>query len=88
MKAALPPAIDFSITTLLDWFRPSTALAAVIREVDEFVPRFYDVLNPNDDRSDSAIAAPFDAASLNPVFQRFKRRFLIGISTWLRRTPQ
>ena len=82
VKAALPLGLELSITTLLDWFRPSTAIAAVIDEVDEFVPQFYDLQNPKDDHPDSAIAAPFDAAKWNPVFQRFGRRFRIGISTF------
>ncbi len=82
VKAALPLGLELSITTLLDWFRPSTAIAEVINEVDEFVPQFYDIQNPKEDRPDSAIAAPFDAAKWNPVFQRFGRRFRIGISTF------
>ncbi len=82
VKAGLPPGTELSITALLDWFRPSTAIASVIQEVDEFVPQFYDVQDPRTDRPDSAIAAPFNAAKWNPVFQRFRRRFRIGISTF------
>ncbi len=82
VKADLPPGLELSITALLDWFRPSTAIASVIQEVDEFVPQFYDLQNPHTDRTDSAIAARVNAAKWNPIFQRFGRRFRIGISTF------
>jgi hypothetical protein len=43
VKTNLPTGLELSITALLDWFRGGTAIDEVIRQVDEFVPQFYDV---------------------------------------------
>jgi hypothetical protein len=75
----LPPGVQISITALLDWFRPGTAVDDVLRSVDEFVPQFYDV---RDRQGGSVIAAPIDAARWGPVFNRYKRRFRIGVSSF------
>jgi hypothetical protein len=82
VRKAMPPDFQISITALLDWFRESTAIAGVIQETDEFVPQFYDVAEPNRYDGGSAIAAKFDAAQWAPRFDRFKKRFRIGISTF------
>jgi hypothetical protein len=70
--------VQISITALLDWFRPGTAISDVVRSVDEFVPQFYDVQNGRS----GAIAAPIDAARWGPVFNRYNRRFRIGVSSF------
>jgi hypothetical protein len=77
-RAALPPGQQLSITALLDWFRDGTDVDAVIEQVDEFVPQFYDVGDPY--RAEG-IAAPVDA-KWAPRFQRFGQRFRIGLSTF------
>lgn len=79
LRQQLPRGCEISITALLDWFRSGTAAADVIKEVDEFVPQFYDV-----DRADSrvAIAAKIDAGRWGPVFNRFGKRFRLGVSTF------
>ena len=79
LRQALGPGVQISITALLDWFRSGAAVGEVIREADEFVPQFYD-LQERDSRT--AIAARFDAAKWGPVFNRYRKRFRIGISTF------
>lgn len=92
VRKGLPPGFELSITALLDWFRDGTAINDVIAQVDEFVPQFYDVENSSQRKSGGGIAAPFVAAKWGPVFNRFKKRFRIGISTFGRvkylRSPQ
>jgi hypothetical protein len=78
LRSQLPPAVQLSITTLLDWFRPGTDVDAVMKAVDEFVPQFYDT----SDRREAAIAAPIDAAKWGPVFQRIGKPYRIGISSF------
>jgi Protein of unknown function (DUF3142) len=82
VRKGLPSEFKISITAILDWFRNGTAIADVIKEADEFVPQFYDLSDP--DRSDGgdAIAAKIDATQWGPVFNRFGKRFRIGISTF------
>jgi hypothetical protein len=77
VRKALPPGLQLSLTSLLDWFHDGTAIADVIREVDEFVPQFYDV----NDRTDS-IAAKIDSARWGPIFNRLGKPYRIGISTF------
>jgi hypothetical protein len=77
VRRQLPAGTQLSITALLDWFRPSTAIAAVVAQTDEFVPQFYDTAE-----SGRAIAAPLEAARWGPVFNRFRKPFRIGISTF------
>ena len=78
----MPPEWQLSITALLDWFRPNTAIASVIQAVDEFVPQFYDLRNPGTLIGGPVIAAPIDAPKWAPVFNKFGRRFKIAISTF------
>jgi hypothetical protein len=82
VRKHLPQNWQLSITALLDWFRPNTAIARVIAEVDEFVPQFYDLHNPGSIQSGPVIAAPIDAPKWAPIFNQFGRRFKIGISTF------
>jgi len=82
VRRSLPHGAEISITALLDWFRHGTAIADVVKEVDEFVPQFYDLGDPASYGRESAIAARFDAAQWGPVFNRFGKRFRIGISTF------
>lgn len=80
VKAGLPPGCELSITALLDWFRPNTAIKDVIDEVDEFVSQFYDVAQGRFPRG--AIGAKVDVKKWGPNFNRFEKRFRIGISTF------
>lgn len=82
VRKDLPPGAEISITALLDWFRDGTAISDVIKEADEFVPQFYDVVKPGSYDSGSAIAKKFDAARWAPKFNRFGKRYRIGISTF------
>jgi hypothetical protein len=82
MRKELPTDVQISITALLDWFRDGTSIAAVIKQTDEFVPQFYDVGDFQDYRGEQAIAAKIDPARWKPVFNRFGKRFRIGISTF------
>jgi hypothetical protein len=79
VRKGLPTDAEVSITALLDWFREGTAIADVIKETGEFVPQFYDA---DPDFNQGAIAAKFDSARWAPIFNRFHRRFRIGISTF------
>jgi Protein of unknown function (DUF3142) len=79
VRKGLPKEMQLSITALLDWFRNGTAIDEVIAQVDEFVPQFYDLGDPVSE-GEAAIAAPIDAARWGPVFNRFRKRFRIGIS--------
>jgi hypothetical protein len=92
VRRGLPPGLQLSITALLDWFRDGTAIADVVAQVDEFVPQFYDVgetiiprpINFPLSRHQgiSAIAAKVDAAEWAPRFNKFAKRYRIGISTF------
>lgn len=81
VRAGLPKELQISITALLDWFRDGTDIDDVIAQVDEFVPQFYDIGDPAGE-GEAAIAAPIDAARWSPVFNRFRKRFRIGISSF------
>ncbi len=82
VRKGLPAGFEISITALLDWFRAGTAIDGVIQQVDEFVPQFYDIGDPAVFHRESAIAARLDAAHWGPVFNRFHKRFRIGISSF------
>jgi len=86
LRKHLPPGARLSITALLDWFRPGTAVAEVLRHVDEFVPQFYDS-RPTPADGALSIAEPVDAARWAPVFNRFKVPYRIGISSFGRILP-
>ena len=78
----LPPDLKLSITALIDWFRTGTAIRDVIQEVDEFVPQFYDVQNRDSYSGGSVVATPILGAKWGPVFNRYKKSFRVGISTF------
>ncbi|MGC4051112.1 MAG: DUF3142 domain-containing protein [Paludibaculum sp.] len=82
VRKGLPPGLEISITALLDWFRPGTAIAGVIEQVDEFVPQFYDLGKIGYEDRQVAIAARIDPQHWDPLFNRFHKRFRIGISTF------
>jgi hypothetical protein len=82
VRKGLPQGFEISITALLDWFRSGTAIGDVIKETDEFVPQFYDLADPSSYGGGPAIAAKIDAARWGPVFNRFRKRFRLGISTF------
>ncbi len=80
VRKGLPIDAEVSITALLDWFREGTAIADVIKEAEEFVPQFYDAdLNSF---NQGVIATRFDSARWASIFNRFNRRFRIGISSF------
>jgi hypothetical protein len=81
VRKELPQGLRLSITALLDWFRGGTAISQVIREVDEFVPQFYDI-DSQSYRGGAAIATKIDAARWGSVFNQFGKRFRVGISTF------
>jgi len=80
-RKALPKDCQLSITALLDWFRNGTAIEKVIQVADEFVPQFYDA-EPEQFRQQGSIATLVDADRWGPVFNRFGKRFRIGISSF------
>lgn len=80
LRTQLPRDTRISITALLDWFRPGTAMNQVAKQVDEFVPQFYDVGDPSS--QEPAVAAKIDAKRWGPVFNRLGKPFRIGISTF------
>lgn len=80
LRSELPAGTKISITCLLDWFRNGTSVADVISQTDEFVPQFYDAGLP--DSNSPVIAVRFDADHWSPIFNRFGKRFRIGISTF------
>lgn len=82
VRKDLPEGFEISITALLDWFRSGTAINDVVKQVDEFVPQFYDIGDPAVFYRESAIAARIDPARWGPVFNRFHKRFRIGISSF------
>lgn len=81
-RKAAPPGLEISITALLDWFRDGTSIADVIKETDEFVPQFYDVVSTGGSEDWRAIATKIDAAQWAPRLNRFGKRYRIGISTF------
>jgi hypothetical protein len=80
-KAEMPPEMQLSVTGLLDWFRGGSAIDKVVEVVDEFVPQFYDLGDRNQGIL-HAIAAPVDAAKWGPIFNRFGKRYRIGVATF------
>ncbi|MBL8234628.1 MAG: DUF3142 domain-containing protein [Bryobacterales bacterium] len=79
-RMQLPKGTQLSITALLDWFRDGTAIADVLREVDEFVPQYYDAFPT--EPGQPAIATPFTANEWAPLLNRFGKRYRIGVSTF------
>jgi Protein of unknown function (DUF3142) len=82
VRKGMPAGLQLSITALLDWFRDGTSIADVIQATDEFVPQFYDVAPSPFYGAGGAIAADFDGAEWAPKFNRFGKRFRIGISAF------
>lgn len=81
VRKGLPKDCQLSITALLDWFRSGTNVDQVIRAVDEFVPQFYDAAKEVYG-GQTVIASKIDAAHWGPAFNRFAKRFRIGISSF------
>ena len=82
LRRSLPTGSEISITALLDWFRGGTDLNAVIEQVDEFVPQFYDAGDSAELHGGYAIATPINAARWGTIFNRYHKRFRIGISSF------
>lgn len=82
LREALPAEALISITALLDWFRPDTRIAEVLRWVNEYVPQFYDVGLAGRDPDTVQIAETLDAAKWAPIFNSYKRSYRIGIATF------
>jgi hypothetical protein len=81
VRKQLPREIHLSITALLDWFRPGTAIKEVLEKVDSFVPQFYDV-HKNDISRKTSIGFPVDSHKWGLVFDRFKVPYFIGVSSF------
>ena len=81
LRKNLPKGFQISITALLDWFSTNTQIESIVKEVDEFVPQFYDVGHPAFSPT-TAVAAKFDPAHWGPLFSRFQKRYRVGISTF------
>jgi len=79
VRNALPPGSRLSITALLDWFTPRTAVRSALKWVDEFVPQFYDA---GPARASAGIAEPIDAQKWAPVFNAYQVPYRIGISSF------
>ena len=82
LKEGIPKGDILSVTALLDWFRPGTAVSEVLREVDEFVPQFYDVDLKKAGEAKGGIAEPVDAARWAPVFNQYGTPYRIGIASF------
>jgi hypothetical protein len=82
VRRAVPSDMGLSITALLDWFRDDGAVGDVINEVDEFVPQFYDLGAMVGPGAGPSIASNIDAVKWSPVFNRFNKRFRIGIASF------
>jgi hypothetical protein len=89
LRKGFPAQTAISITALLDWFTDGTSIGDVISETEEFVPQFYD-LGPASlsSRGQRPIAAKIDAQKWAPRFNRFGKRYRIGISTFGRANSQ
>jgi uncharacterized protein DUF3142 len=79
LREVLPAGTQLSITALLDWFSPNTAIADVLKPVDEFVPQFYDA---GVVRNSSGIAQLIDVEKWAPVFNAFQTPYRVGISSF------
>ena len=79
LRQELPASQLLSITALLDWFGPRTAIADTVKWVDEFVPQFYDTAH---ERMSGGIAEPIDALKWAPVFNAYRVPYRIGISSF------
>jgi hypothetical protein len=93
LRKTLPNGMQLSITALLDWFRDGTALSEVLKEVDEFVPQFYDVsdiqphlggvyLPVTEPINIRPVAAVIDSQIWATRFNKYAKRYRIGISTF------
>ena len=82
LRKKLPPGFQISITSLLDWFRTGTAIEDVVKEVDEFVPQFYDVADRDPYHEQVFLAKKIETEEWRPRFERFHKRFRIGVSTF------
>jgi hypothetical protein len=80
-RRQLPAGTRLTITALLDWFNPGTAIGKVISKVDGFVPQFYDV-DSEDYQKIPKIAHPPDHAKWGPAFEKFKVPYQIGLSAF------
>jgi len=81
VRSALPKDELLSITALLDWFRPGTAVADVINNVDEFVPQFYDVAPEHSDRDGVGVAQQIEP-KWGTVFNAFAKPYRVGIASF------
>ena len=81
LRSALPPTEILSITVLLDWFRPGTDIAEVIRQVDEFVPQFYDVDSGKATDITAGVARIIEP-KWGAVFNSFAKPYRIGIAAF------
>jgi hypothetical protein len=81
VRKTMPADWQLSITALLDWF-DAGQVGEVIQVVDEFVPQFYDTDPPTGVGKWRSIAAEIDSSQWAPQFNRFGKRYRIGISSF------
>jgi len=79
LREELPAGTQLSITALLDWFRPNTAIEDVLQPADEFVPQFYDA---GAVRTSSGIAESIAVEKWAPIFNAFQTPYRVGISSF------
>ncbi len=82
LRAMFPAEDKISVTALLDWFRPGTAVADVIGAADEFAPQFYDVAPRRSLDKQMGVAQYIDPAKWGKVFNTFGKPYLIGIASF------
>jgi len=93
VRKVLPNGMQLSITALLDWFRDGTGMPEVTKEVDEFVPQFYDLSDSEREHRGISIGVT-QSADLRPIaaridsqvwgarFNKYGKRYRIGISSF------
>lgn len=79
LRAALGEGETLSVTALLDWFRPGTAVRELLGPVDEYVPQFYDARlgGPH-----PQIAEVVAAGRWAPIFNALDRPYRLGLSAF------
>ena len=82
LRAVFPRENIISITALLDWFRPQTGIESVIRQVDEYVPQFYDIAPEHSAKDKTGIAQIIAPARWAGIFNSYGRPYRIGIASF------
>jgi hypothetical protein len=80
-KRTIPSGTRLTITALLDWFNPGTAIGHVLTNVDGFVPQFYDVDPEAYEKTPSITSLP-DQKKWGPIFEQYNVPYQIGLSAF------